>query len=248
MPFRDTKCSDKKESRLGLKTLPAIAAIASATVLGSCSNEGGGSHAGVGDSDRATEAVPGDNSNVAKMSAAEFNQLSRVEKLNYAAPILNTNMEQTANQFRTALHASGGSNVFERPVAPANVNDTPQQIWDHITLGAYQAWKTAQGGNMEQAKKLASVVAEGNEYNKLVNGLSNPEVLDDEGSAGNGLPLINNGTYGSTDARDYPGGITEFMERSAVDSSKAARVVVAFEKGTAVNSNRWVLVELMPLS
>ncbi|HUO61882.1 MAG TPA: hypothetical protein VMT96_00315 [Candidatus Bathyarchaeia archaeon] len=213
------------------KAATLIAIGGAALTSAACSNESASAHNNSG-SVVASEATPSPD----KMSADEFMQLSRAQQLDYAAPILNSNMANYVEQFKVQV---GHTDAFSGPLVQPSVNNTPQQIWDQVVVGAYQAWKIADQGNMNEAKKVATGVAEGQAYDLIVNTFQDGGAfLNYQGATWAAQPVIQTGSYEGVDAKGY--GLIEFKVRHATDTDKVSDVVFQLEKGSGNNSYRWV--------
>lgn len=179
----------------------------------------------------------------AQMTPDTFMQnLTRVEQMDYAGTKLNQNVEAQTVALNRELERMGWGdyNYFNRPVVEPVVTNTPQEIWDQITLAEYTAWKTAQAGDLNEAKKLASAIAEGKEYDELVALFANGggPVLP-VGVGMDAKPVITTGSYGGHEANGL--GLTEFRKIKAITGDEV-NVVVRFTEGTSPDSKRWVLV------
>lgn len=245
MAFHDKNPGDKKERHL-LKKTAAILAIGGAAAFGAaCSNESGSLHASPNTPVASGETVPGQTNeqDPSAMSVAEFTALTRAQQLDYVGPKLNANTQTTTDQLNGALDSMGWGkyNYFNRPVVQPDVNNTPQQIWDQITLGSFQAWKTAQDGNLTEADKLAEGVAEDQEYSDLTATFQNGGSANIPlGVAWDAQPRITSGEYDGVEANGL--GLVEFNKTDMISMDKV-KVIARFEQGTQANSGRWVLVK-----
>lgn len=179
-------------------------------------------------------------------------QLTRTQEMDYAGPKLNASIEQDTILVNQLLDESGWSdyNYFNRPVVPPSLDNTPQQIWDQITLGYAHVRNLAIEGDVEEARKLATAVAEGQEYDELVatfadGGANNLEI--GVGHDDNALPVISSGSYSGVPSNGL--GLIEFTKEAlATTDFDQVRVVARFTKGSKEDSGRWVLVKTMPVS
>lgn len=176
---------------------------------------------------------------------------TRQEQLDYAGAVLNADMQATAKRMRDRVGSQYSIFTSEdgkttRRVAMPSLENTPQEIWDETTIGIFQAWEAAQNGNVNEAKKLAAVVAdpEHREYSDQVKAFTNPNFfsLCPEGVAWNEQPIIANGSYeGITATAMAP--LVEFnVNIGGNDSGNRVKAVLRFEQGSNRGANRWVLV------
>lgn len=178
----------------------------------------------------------------------ESKSLSRVQELDYAGPILNSDTSSTLARMNTSLAEMGWGEYgyFERPIVEPSVDNTAQQIWDQIALGEFQAWEAAQSGTpeaMSEAMQLAKGVVDGREYTDLVETFANGGtavipvglVPDDAES-----PVFTTGKYKDIENSGY--GIKIFSKVNPI-AGEGVRVTARLESGTVDNSMRWVLVK-----
>lgn len=176
---------------------------------------------------------------------------SRQEQLDYAGTKLNTNMQATAERMRDRIGRqysifTGDDGQTTRAMAMPSLDNTPQQIWDQITVGSFQAWEAAQNGNIDEAKKLAAAVddPEHREYTDEIKGFSNANAIrtNSEGVAWNEKPVIASGDYeGITATPTAP--LIEFnVNIGGNDAGNRIKAVLRFEQGSTSDANRWVLV------
>ena len=174
---------------------------------------------------------------------------TRQEQLDYAGSKLNANAQATAERMRDRIgrqysNFTGDDGQTTRTVVKPSLDNTPQQIWDQITVGTFQAWETAQNGNAEEAKKLAAVVAdpEYREYTDQVKLFSDSRPDATDGVAWNEQPVIASGSYeGITATSTAP--LIEFnVNNGSNDSGNRIKAVLRFEQGSTSDANRWVLV------
>jgi hypothetical protein len=95
---------------------------------------------------------------------------TRIKELDYAGPILNSNVEATTRELNDALDQMGysGFNYFNRPIVAPSSTNTPQEIWDQITLGSFQSWNIAQGGDIEEAKRVVAYFTQRSDNSQVV--------------------------------------------------------------------------------
>lgn len=176
---------------------------------------------------------------------------TRAEQLDYAGVELNTDMQSTAERMRDQIGRqypifTGEDGVTTRTLAKPSLDNTPQQIWDQITVGTFQAWEAAQGGNMNIAKKLAAGVAdpERREYTDQLETFSNTDALSviPEGVAWNEQPVITQGEYEDISASQNTPLIEFNVNIGGNGSGNRIKAVLRFEQGTQPDSARWVLV------
>lgn len=176
---------------------------------------------------------------------------SRTEQLDYAGVKLNNDAQAAAERMRDRIgrqysNFTGEDGKTTRTIAKPSLDNTPRQIWDQITVGSFQSWEAAQGGNIDEAKKFAAVVndPEHREYLDEVKGFSINDVTaaNSEGVAWNEKPIIASGSYeGITASPSAP--LIEFnVNIGGNDSGNRIKAVLRFEQGSKPESNRWVLV------
>lgn len=247
---REVVPGDKKKSpwvKRGVATLAGALAISVGAGIVHYKNtkdaiEDSPLNIGGGDKVATAPVVPGE-TDPSKMSADTFNMLTRVQQMDYAGPKLNANLDSQASALNDELNRLGWKdyNFFNRSVVKPSVTNTPQEIWDQQTLGAFTAWKTAQGGDMAEAKKLATGIAEGGEYDDLVSLFANGGgAVIETGAASDALPVITSGEYSGVKANGA--GLIEFTKTNMMDGDQV-RVIMRFTSGNNPDSARWVLVK-----
>lgn len=174
---------------------------------------------------------------------------SRQEQLDYAGTKLNTNMQATAERMRDRIGRqysdfTGDDGKTTRTIVKPSLDNTPQQIWDGIKVGTFQAWETAQSGDVEEAKKLAAVVAdpEYREYSDQVKLFSDPRPDATDGVAWNEKPVIASGEYEGITATPTAPLIEFTVNIGGNDTGNRIKAVLRFEQGSTPDANRWVLV------
>ena len=176
---------------------------------------------------------------------------TRQEQLDYAGSKLNANAQATAERMRDRIgrqysNFTGDDGQTTRMVVKPSLDNTPQQIWDQFTVGAFQAWEEAQSGNIEEAKKLAAAATdpENREYQDELKTFTNGDMrlVDNEGVAWNEKPVIASGDYeGVTATPNAP--LIEFnVNIGGNDTGNRIKAVLRFEQGSSPDANRWVLV------
>ena len=176
---------------------------------------------------------------------------NRQEQLDYAGTKLNTDMQATVQRMRSRIgeHSTfftedDGETV--RTVVKPALDNTPQQIWDQVTVGSFQTWEQAQNGNVEEAKKLAAVAndPEYREYQDEIKtfSITDAAAVNNNGIAWNEKPVIASGDYeGITATPSAP--LIEFnVNIGGNDTGNRIKAVLRFEQGSEPDSNRWVLV------
>lgn len=178
---------------------------------------------------------------------------TRQEQLDYAGVELNTNMQATAARMReramgtqNTTFFAGDTDTSARTVVKPSLDNSPQQIWDQITVGTFQAWEAAQNGNIDEAKKLAAVVAdpEDREYTDQLKTFTNANALSiaPDGVAWNEQPVIANGEYEGIQATPTAPLIEFNVNIGGNDTGNRIKAVLRFEQGSNPDANRWVLV------
>lgn len=223
------------------KVTAGIAAVAAAATFGGLAAK---------EADRAEtvatgEAVPGQqNLDPATMSADAFKyNLTRVQQMDYAGSKLNANIENQTKALNNELNKMGWQdyNYFNRPVVKPSLTNSPQEIWDQETLAAYTVWKTAQDGNATEARKLATAVAEEQEYNDITNTLANGgSAVLEVGAASDASPVITTGEYDGVKANGA--GVIKFTKTNVFDGDQV-KVIFRYTSGNNADSGRWVLVK-----
>jgi hypothetical protein len=196
----------------------------------------------IGGSD-STEAPRSD---PASMTGQEFlDGLTRVQQMDYAGSKLNANIQEQTNSLNADLDSMGWGdyNYFNRPVVSPNVDNSPQEIWDQISLADHTAWKLAQDGHIDEAKRVASAIAEGQELDELIATFANggaPVIAVGVGM--DASPTITTGEYDGVQANGF--GLTRFTKVDATTGDQV-KVVVRLTRGTTPDSTRWVLVKIL---
>ncbi|WP_156045887.1 MULTISPECIES: hypothetical protein [Actinomycetes] len=191
-------------------------------------------------------AQSSDPSEVSAEVFADSTNFTRAQQMDYAGPELNSSVARDTQLVLDELKSSGWDdyNFFNRQIVVPNRNNSPQQIWDQITLG-YSHVRNLSLTDIQEAKKIATAVAEGDAYNSLIDTLQNNDrvytevgLAYDEGAS----PMTENGQYFSIQANGTP--IVAFNKKTlAIESDKrtTVRVVARFVEGNQPNSQRWVL-------
>lgn len=179
------------------------------------------------------------------------NTLSRVQQMDYAGPKLNASMDEDTKLVVIQLEEAGWGdyNYFNRPVVEPSFDNTPQEIWDQITTGYAHVRNLAQLGEIEEATKLATAVAEGQEYDELVASLADGGDNKIEVGIGHddGLyPATTTGTY--SDIKSNGLGLISFKKESLATSKfDQVRVIARLTQGENPDSTRWVVVKTLPV-
>jgi hypothetical protein len=172
---------------------------------------------------------------------------TRVEQMDYAGTKLNESMDDDAELVRKELSDAGWGdyNYLNRELVKPAIDNSPQQIWDQITVAYAHVRDLAQKGNMEEAVKEATAVAEGDELSDLIGTLANGGANYNEIGVGHKdgqEPVTTTGSYEGVESNGL--GLTEFnVEAAATQEYKSFRAVVRLTKGNDDNSMRWVLVK-----
>ncbi len=191
----------------------------------------------------------------AEMSIEQFESLSRVQQMDYAGKKLNRSMQADGELVIQKLEEAGWGdyNYFNRELVAPSFNNTPQQIWDQFTAGAAHVNELADSGNpsdINEAKKLATAIAEGNVYDTIVSRFADGG--DNKLEVGIGhdddlLPATTTGTYSGVESNGL--GLISFKKESLAQSTyEQVRIVARLTKGTDDNSMRWVIVKVVALN
>jgi hypothetical protein len=222
-----------------------VATAASLMLLAGCSAE---DKAGA---DLATSTKPSPRDVSAEVFSNTGNY-SRVEQMDYAGRALNDSYLEDVEDLKDALVENKwgeGHFLDGRLFVQPSVDNTPQEIWDQISTAEFKTWKLAQEGDIEEATKLATAVAEGAEFADLVATFANggaAVLAVGIGHSDGARPVITSGEYEGMESNGF--GLTEFtMEPLATNKYDPVRVVVRFTKGTDPRSGRWVLVKTVPV-
>lgn len=176
---------------------------------------------------------------------------TRQEQLDYAGTKLNTDMQATAERMRdrigahTTFFTEDDGKTVRTVVKPA-LDNTPQQIWDQVTVGSFQVWEEAQNGNIEEAKKLAAVANDPahREYQDEIStfSITDAAAVNNNGVAWNEKPVITSGEYEGISATPTSPLIEFNVNIGGNDSGNRIKAVLRFEQGSSSDANRWVLV------
>lgn len=181
------------------------------------------------------------------------NEYSRVEQMDYAGTTLNQSVEADTQLVLDELKRSGWDDYdyFNRPIAEPSINNTPQEIWDQITLGYAHVRALASSGEIEdinEAKKIATAVAEEKEYSDLVETLATGgDNFSEVGLAysSGALPVKASGSYSGVEANGAP--IISFTKEALTKNSvDRVQVIARLTQGTDESSARWVVVKTLP--
>ncbi|MGW8813071.1 DUF4190 domain-containing protein [Gordonia terrae] len=198
-------------------------------------------------------ASPAREQNPSDMSVDQFSSLNRTQQIDYAGTKLNESTEADTALVLAQLTRTGWDdyNYFNRPIVDPGVANSPQEIWDQVTLGYAHIRNLASSGGpaVNEARKLAYGVAEGGAYTNLT---------DDLGTDGNysevavaytdqrTQPVKSSGEYYGVPSNGDP--ITSFViEYLATPEFLQTRVVLRFVLGTEADANRWIVAKTIPL-
>lgn len=215
-----------------------------ALIFGGDSKEGPRSETMTSQGTEGIDTLP---DNPADMTTAQFEGLTRVEQMDYAGTILNASMDEDLQAEKEVLERLGWGdyNYLEgRDFVQPSLDNTPQQIWDQITLGYRHVYELARDGDMQEAQKIALGVAEGKELNDLLDTLQDgggEYSVIGVGHSRGAKPVIKKGEYQGVHANGL--GLIEFSKESMMGSNSVVRVVARFTQGNDPDSGRWVLVK-----
>lgn len=173
-------------------------------------------------------------------------QYSIAEQMDFIAPELNKDIEDTIKRIRESVgqsHFTGEDGVTPRAVAAPSRTNTAQQISDQISLGTFKAWEIAQTGDVEKAEKYATGVTDPlyDEYENIIDAFDSKKPSMTEGVAWDEKEIITSGDYMGISA-SQEGPLIQFNKTSTTNTNDRFVVVARFDQGSTPDANRWRLL------